>query len=391
MGKNILFFSTPAYGHVSCVLPVIKGLVDRGHHVTWFCTAKYKSMVLESGAGFIEYKGGFDDKFDLATITSDFYNLLDYSLKLNRKYYKLYLNRINWDKYDLLLYDSMCTFAKNIAVKKKLKSICLCTTMAYNKWTFVMTNMGVTSIPLFVKHGKDIVRKVAEEMFFRRSVGLPKVNVMDLFVNSGDKTLVFTPTALQPYYKTFPKSFIFVGTTIKAREALAAKKEKMHHNPDDTTPVDIYISLGTIFTENEALLKKIMNDPFFSDKKVIINVGNLKMESPKPNIKLVSHTNQIELLKHCKMFINHGGLNSVYESAYRLVPQVCIPQQEEQRMTALVAKHRNIATYSGHFDIKKIKRCFEGDYDMKQIRKYARIIEWEDGTKKAIKIIEAQF
>lgn len=408
MGKKIIFFSTPAYGHVSSVLPVIQRLVQRGHTVTWYCTAKFKSMVEKSGANYIEYPGEFDSKYDLADITSDFYHLLDYLLQLNRRYYKEYVGRICREEVDLLLYDSMCSFAKNIAAKKGIRSICLCTTMAYNQWTFYFSNMAISTVPLVAKHGLAILKKLQEEKKFRREERLPKVDLMDLFINSGDETIVFIPRALQPFVRTFPKSYTFVGTTIRERARMGEEEEKgsfetqnliqsigeKSGSPDEKQgrsrekDIDIYISLGTIFTENEKLLTTIMQDPFFADKKVIINVGRLQMRSTRPNIKLVSHTNQIELLKHCKMFIDHGGLNSVWESIYRNVPQVCIPQQEEQRMTALVAKRRGLVTYTRQFDIEKIKSCYEGGYDKKRIGQFAKIIDRADGTGRAVKIIE---
>ena len=388
MGKRIIFFSTPAYGHVSSVLPVIRRLIQRGHRVTWYCTPKFRTMVEESGATYMEYPGEFDSKYDLAEITSDFYHLMDYLLKLNRRYYKEYVDAIDWAQVDLILYDSMCSFAKNIAFKKRLKSICLCTTMAYNRWTFCFSNMALSTIPLVVKHGVDILRKIREEKKYRNQAGLPKLDLMDLFINAGDETIVFIPRALQPFVKTFPKSYSFVGTTIKERAKAGEKKEKNNPTEWNEKETDIYISLGTIFTENETLLKTIMKDPFFADKNVIINVGKLKMKSTAPNIQLVSHTNQIELLKHCKMCINHGGLNSVWECIYRHVPQVCIPQQEEQRMTALVAKRRGLVIYTRNFDIDKIRACYEGGYDMGRIRRFAGIIDRADGTGRAVKIIE---
>ena len=390
MGKRIIFFATPAYGHVSSVLPVIRRLVQRGHKVTWYCTSKFRTMVEESGASYVEYPGEFDARYDLAEITSDFYHLMDYLLKLNRRYYEEYVEAIDWTEVDLILYDSMCSFAKNIARKKRLRSICLCTTMAYNRWTFCFSNMIWSTIPLVAKHGVDILKKLREEKKYRHLAGLPKLDLMDLFINAGDETIVFIPRALQPFVKTFPKSYSFVGTTIKerAKAGEAEEKRRQVEADDKERNVDIYISLGTIFTENETLLKTIMKDPFFADKNVIINVGKLQMKSSSPNIRLVSHTNQIELLKHCKMFINHGGLNSVWESIYRHVPQVCIPQQEEQRMTALVAKRRGLVTYTREFDIDKIKACYEGGYDMRRIRQFAEIIKRADGTRRAVRIIE---
>ena len=268
--NKIIFFSTPAFGHVNSVVPVIKALVTANYRVEWYCTKKYKELVLKSGAEFCEYPGNFDEKYNLSDLTQDFYTLFCSLLELNNKYFVLYENKV--DDACLILYDSMCSFAKNIAKKKGIKSICLCTTMAYNINVFLFSNMFISSLPLFLKHGFDFLKRIFLENKFRKSHGIARVNVIDLFLNKGDLTIVFTPIELQPFVKTFPKSFIFVGTTIKDRKQLETTKYENY---------DIYISLGTISTENKQLLEDIISDDFIKSKKVIASVGGLDIKSKK--------------------------------------------------------------------------------------------------------------
>ena len=320
-----MFFSTPAYGHLISEFPIIKKLIESGCEVDWYCTNKYKKFILESGANFIEYSINFEEINNLSYITSNFYILLKNLLAINSKCYLEYINKVKDIKVDLIIYDSMCSFAKNIAKRLNIKSVCLCTTIAYNIWTFVFSNMLFSSIALSFKYGKKIHEIIEAEKKFRKENKIIKFNMIDIFVNSGDITIVFTPKELQPFINTFPKSFKFVGTTINDRISLHKTKYKSY---------DIYISLGTIFTENKELLNKIIKNDFVKNKKTIINIGKLNMVSNKENIELVSYTNQIELLKKCKLFINHGGINSIYEAISNEVFQVCIPQQEEQKMNA---------------------------------------------------------
>ncbi|MCQ2257688.1 MAG: hypothetical protein MJZ41_06800 [Bacteroidaceae bacterium] len=47
--KKILFFSTPTYGHLTAVHPVITHLVSEGNEVVWYCSSKYKDIVSMSG------------------------------------------------------------------------------------------------------------------------------------------------------------------------------------------------------------------------------------------------------------------------------------------------------------------------------------------------------
>ena len=154
-------------------------------------------------------------------------------------------------KPDLILYDSMCSFAKNISKKLKIKSICLSGLMGYNFWTFMFSHMFVSTMKLILKNFSSILKLYKEEKKFRLSNGLGKFSPMDLFVNKGDLTLVFSPKECQPFYKTFDKSFVFVGTTIKDRLKRSSKKYGKY---------DIYVSLGSIFTENSELLNNVINN-----------------------------------------------------------------------------------------------------------------------------------
>lgn len=375
--KRIVFFSTPAFGHINSVYPVISKLVKNNYQVDWYCSKKYKQFVEQTGANFIEYKVDFD-KYSLSDLTANFYNLYQGLLSLNRECYLEYLNDIRNNKPDLIIYDSMCSFAKNISKKLNIKSVCFCTTMAYNSFTFTFSNMFFSTIKLMCKNLKPIIKLYKEEKKFRKDNEVVKLNVMDLFVNKGDITLVFTPKELQPFYKTFPKNFVFVGTTIKNRITNKTKYDKY----------DTYISLGSIFTENNDLLNKIVDSELLKNKKSIMSVGNLKIDNSK-NVEFVKSTDQLSLLPNIELFINHGGLNSVYESLYFGKFQICIPQQEEQRMTAIIVNKKKIGLYIKNFDnLKKdkIELC-KKEYK-KNIDKYKNIIKSYDGTKIAFDNIE---
>lgn len=378
MDKSIVFFSAPAFGHNVSVFPVIKKLVDEGNSVDWYCTIKYREFIEKSGANFVEYPGNFEDFYSILNITSDLYNLFDHLLKLNRQSFLDCYEKIKNQNVDLIIYDSMCSFGKNIALKLEKKHICFCTTLAYNSYTFVFSNMFLSTMKLVFKNFFRGILKIREENLFRRENGLKKLNLVDIFVNEGDKTLVFTPKEFQPFYNTFKNSYHFVGTTIKERINLYNEKYENY---------DLYISFGTINTENEKLLKKIVYGDFLKGKKSIVTVGNLNFE-PRENIDFVERTSQLALLDSCGAFINHGGLNSVFESIYKGVAQISIPQQEEQRMNAIILEKKGLGIYLKEYDEKKLK---EFDDNMKRfadnLKEYSEIFRKCDGTKNSFEII----
>ncbi len=376
--KKIVYFSTPAFGHLNAEYPVISKLIENGYSVDWYCSKKYKSFVEETGANYKEYRIDFDT-YNLSDVTANFYNLFENLLQLNRSAYLEYVDEIKKEKPDLILYDSMCSFAKNISKKLRIKSICLSGLMGYNFWTFMFSHMFISTMKLICTNFSSIIKLYKEEKKFRVSNGLGKFSPMDLFVNKGDLTLVFSPKECQPFYKTFDKSFVFVGTTIKDR--LKRSKEKYGK-------YDIYVSLGSIFTENGELLNNIINNELLKGKHTIINVGNLQMKN-LPNIEFVKSTDQLALLPQIDLFVNHGGLCSVYESIYFGIFQICIPQQEEHRLTAQMVERRKIGMRVENINklnIKKLEKFRKKNID--KLKKYQEIIRSYDGSQLAFEKIE---
>ena len=376
--KKIVYFSTPAFGHLNAEYSVISKLIENGYDVDWYCSKKYKFFVDETGANYNEYRIDFDS-YNLSDVTANFYNLFENLLTLNRNAYLEYVDEIEKIQPDLILYDSMCSFAKNISKKLGIKSICLSGLMAYNFWTFVFSHMLVSTIKLIATNFSSVIKLYKEEKEFRKKNGLGKFSPMDLFVNKGDLTLVFSPKECQPFYRTFDKSFVFVGTTIKDRLKRSSKKYGKY---------DVYVSLGSIFTENRDILNDVVNNEILKDKHSIITVGNLKMDD-LPGIEFVKSTDQLALLPNLDLFINHGGLCSVYESIYFGIFQICIPQQEEHRLTAQMVARRKIGMHIENInklDVGKVEKVRKKNID--KLEKYKKIIRSYDGSQLAFEKIE---
>jgi len=381
-GKRVVFFSTPAYGHLQAVYPVLARLVRAGVRVDWYCTEAYRELVTKTGAHFHPYCVDFS-RYPLDRLTADFFSLYRGLLVLNRRCYLRYRREIRENPPDLLLYDSMCSFGKNLAKQFGLPSVCLCTTLAYNLPTLIFSNLFWPSLKLTVKHAPELLRLTLKEQCFRRREGLPGFSPLDLFVNRGDKTLVFSPPEFQPFAQSFPPSFDFVGTTIRDRIEADSSIENC----------DIYLSLGSIFAARTGELERILETPLFRGKKVIVSAGyaaaDLQKRLGRERLSFVRRTNQLALLPKTGLFVNHGGLNSVYESLYFGVFQICIPQQEEQRLTARLVEKKKLG-----FCCPRPRGWSEAELrraELKcrpRIERYRRILRSYDGTARALRCIQ---
>lgn len=381
-GKRVVFFSTPAYGHLQAVYPVLARLVRAGVRVDWYCTEAYRELVTKTGAHFHPYCVDFS-RYPLDRLTADFFSLYRGLLVLNRRCYLRYRREIRENPPDLLLYDSMCSFGKNLAKQFGLPSVCLCTTLAYNLPTLIFSNLFWPSLKLTVKHALELLRLTLKEQCFRRREGLPGFSPLDLFVNRGDKTLVFSPPEFQPFAQSFPPSFDFVGTTIRDRIEADSSIENC----------DIYLSLGSIFAARTGELERILETPLFRGKKVIVSAGyaaaDLQKRLGRERLSFVRRTNQLALLPKTGLFVNHGGLNSVYESLYFGVFQICIPQQEEQRLTARLVEKKKLGLCcprSRGWSEAELRRA-----ELKcrpRIERYRHILRSYDGTARALRCIQ---
>lgn len=381
-GKRVVFFSTPAYGHLQAVYPVLARLVRAGVRVDWYCTEAYRDLVTKTGAHFHPYCVDFS-RYPLDRLTADFFSLYRGLLVLNRRCYLRYKREIRENPPDLLLYDSMCSFGKNLAKQFGLPSVCLCTTLAYNLPTLIFSNLFWPSLKLTVKYAPELLRLTLKEQCFRRREGLPGFSPLDLFVNRGDKTLVFSPPEFQPFAQSFPPSFDFVGTTIRDRIEADGSIENC----------DIYLSLGSIFAARTGELERILETPLFRGKKVIVSAGyaaaDLQKRLGRERLTFVRRTNQLALLPKTGLFVNHGGLNSVYESLYFGVFQICIPQQEEQRLTARLVEKKKLGLCcprSCGWSEAELRRA-----ELKcrpRIERYRHILRSYDGTAKALRCIQ---
>lgn len=381
-GKRVVFFSTPAYGHLQAVYSVLARLVRAGVRVDWYCTEAYRELVTKTGAHFHPYRVDFS-RYPLDRLTADFFSLYRGLLVLNRRCYLRYRREIRENPPDLLLYDSMCSFGKNLAKQFGLPSVCLCTTLAYNLPTLIFSNLFWPSLKLMVKNAPELLRLTLKEQCFRRREGLPGFSPLDLFVNRGDKTLVFSPPEFQPFAQSFPPSFDFVGTTIRDRIEADSSIENC----------DIYLSLGSIFAARTGELERILETPLFRGKKVIVSAGyaaaDLQKRLGRERLSFVRRTNQLALLPKTGLFVNHGGLNSVYESLYFGVFQICIPQQEEQRLTARLVEKKKLGLCcprSRGWSEAELRRA-----ELKcrpRIERYRHILRSYDGTARALRCIQ---
>ena len=376
---KIVYFMTPAYGHVLPVLPIIRELTARGHEVICYATPQFKDYIGSCGCLYREYDEEFH-RLKIDEITSDLYKLMETLISLNEQQYDNYVDLIRGESPDLLMYDSMLSFAKNIAYKLNIKSVCTAATIGFNLPVCMFSNIATSSVPLVLKNGAGMRRLIRQDKKFRKDRGLAKFKLIDLYMNTADCTIVMTPYKLQPMAWTFPKTVHFAGTTIKEQIEILHGGEYGDY--------DCYISMGSVFGKNVNKMKEFLESSEMREKKIIISTP----ETPEwmkalPNVRAEKWVYNVDLIPKCKLFINVGGVSSVYSAMYYGVRQISIPAQEEERYNAIIMKRHKAGIYLKRYDRDKLLKTVMS-VDKLKPDLCRKIIREADGTKTAVSLIE---
>jgi MGT family glycosyltransferase len=332
MAKYV-FLNIGAHGHVNPTLAVVQELVKRGHEVSYYLIEEFRSIIEATGAVFRPYEvnpalrevmagGGM---FQPGNAPAKMPNLKEITAIPPDV-----LERVRVERPDVILYDSMCFWAREVVDELHIPAITFFTSYAANKHFNIMDQMKAAN-------AKGI--SGAAGMFAQMAkMGPSAFSLMKEFSRMASHfeefNIVFIPKEYQPKAETFDESYLFVGPSILPRhDAPDFPFEQLKSN----LPL-LYISLGSVFTNQVDFYKHCFAAFGEQSWQVVLSIGkntDLTTLGPVPeNFLLAGYVPQLELLPRAHLFVTHGGANSVMESIYFGVPTVLIPQQPEQHMNA---------------------------------------------------------
>ena len=99
----------------------------------------------------------------------------------------------------------------------------------------------------------------------------------------------------------------------------------------------LYISLGTIFTDNPAIYRACIEAFGAGPWQVAMTTGDLNpaaIAPAPPGVDVRPRFPQPAVLRHAQAFVSHAGMNSTMEALYYGVPLVTLPQMPEQAANA---------------------------------------------------------
>lgn len=330
MGR-VLFINPGSEGHINPTLGVVRELIRQGEEVVYVAVEQFRERIESTGARMITInEGKFIEAF-LAGGRSP-WGRVGGLLRTADIVIPAVLEQTQGEHFDYIIHDSMFGCGRLLAQILDLPAICSCTSFAMQESSFdrMQEQLALRAEAEVNERARQQFQQLVSELEATYNVRVG--SAYEVAYNPAPLTLVYTSKSFQPDGESFDESFKFVGPTID----LPATREFDFKNVD--TEHLIYISLGTVFNQAIQFYKLCLAAFAETNYTVILSAGRQtrieELGDIPANVIVRSYVPQLEVLQHAKLFITHGGMNSVSEGLTYGVPLIVIPQSADQPVVA---------------------------------------------------------
>ncbi|MGG4220199.1 macrolide family glycosyltransferase [Paenibacillus jamilae] len=330
---RVLFINGGSEGHINPTIGVVQELISRGEEVVYFCIEAFRERIEKTGASVRTFD---DQKFIKAFISGGRDYLLERTnglLLTADIVIPSVLEQIKEEHFDYIVHDSMFGCGRMLAQILKLPAISSCTSFAQTKESFAHNMEQLSNhIPTYiVKSINDKFQNLTAMV--KEKYGVEIHSPYEVFCNPAPLTIVYTTREFQPYEEAFDQTYKFVGPSISSR---------LTQENFDFTAIEgknpIYISLGTVFNQAIDFYKLCFEAFGNTEHTIVMSIGKRTPISDlgkvPENFIVKNDVPQTDILQYTKLFITHGGMNSVHEGLYYGVPLIVIPQSADQPIIA---------------------------------------------------------
>ena len=324
---RLVFFGFPARGHTAPSLAVVAELVRRGVAVDYFSTPPFQALVEEAGACFVAYPAACESLSRPLDLDEHLVRGLEVTLQLMPALCAALERRP-----DLVLFDASALWGGILARRLGLPSVASITTFAFNRSMLRMLGLSEQGVP---RGWSPATLAQLNETY-----GAGLRDHLDLLVPAADLSLVYTSREFQPAGKHFDASHLFLGPLLDRRPRDGARTLA-----GDTRPL-AYVSLGTIFNRDPALLMRIGEVLAARGWQVVVSLGDAAASVAQrcpDHVQVHAFVDQVGVLAKARLFVTHGGMNSVSEALSQGVPMIVIPQGVDQHLVAKQAARHGAA------------------------------------------------
>ena len=403
MIKKALFIVTPAFGHVSASFGIAKILKENGYKIVYFISNNYQNFVTTHGYD-VFLTDSLPIGLNLDLDVEIYYNNKSYLEKLkdsvNETVYEKRKNHLLHAfmqiKPSAVFLDSAFTSADFIILYNKLRE-------QKTKLFFIQTQLSSKNSPgtpyIDSAYSPEQTFHVAIEKIIRKLKNLLKrLKLRIIYLGYDDISMIYAHIKSENipsrygldkdnyFYWGFKNIPEIITSPVELEFNNYSKKHNQHYlglfEPESqaleadflektigqTHKSLVYISFGTQYMNELDTVKNFLLkiDTILDDKHDLIGIlslgnNNMKFDIEFRNIKICSFIPQVYLLKYCKFFITHGGLNSVKEAINSCVPMLVYPVKGDMVGTSRKVKEKGLGICGDlHFDsMQEIKQKFD--------------------------------
>lgn len=339
--KTIIFYGIPAYGHIHSNLYFACRLSGLGFRVIYYALEPFREEIEVNGCEFRDYP--LDQKAVDLSDGKKLLRLYRILLGYTRDMLPILLSQAREVMPCCIIFDSLALWGRVTGGLLHVDSFSFYSIAAIDRISgnaFLAYASGFSAD--FLRYAAELPQVIHIRRQLRKEYGIRNMGMLPALMNRGDHNLMGYSRIFQPGGASFGADYTFLGPLSVHR---APGKANDFICPEGTV---IYISLGTVFNQDERLLGEVLRQLGRGDGRHchVVMVWDAERAGGRTrdmiaelkhlqNFTIRPFVNQGEIMRKADLFITAGGMNSIHEALYYSVPCLMCPQQGEQRLNAL--------------------------------------------------------
>lgn len=413
--KKALFFSGGYLSHIKPILPLMKSMFELKYDIYVIGNPQYRDLYERYGYHFLAMPEYENEKLD--NEVSRIIEILPQSENLD-KY--IFLNNeqslLSMHNFSGVVFNELCTivekeinpdvifkdainiYADPIACKFHIPIVGYITNILYNKNFFAQNppllysifsrSIGYKDYLIDSKFVDDYAGYLNElNDYIENKYNLYHKDVFQQFDPDEQINFIFASKYVQPTLYSKNKNIVWLPKNILSKDSVRVDRDitELYKNKKKL----VYISNGSFINIGTKIFEKLIIFLDNYDVDIVINGGantKILMKFVKENhfnnkIVIKNFIPQRNVLKHCSLFITHGGFNSLLEGTIYKVPMLILPISPEQRLNGFIWDNKGIS-YTDYKANKKntgeiIDEILTGNYNLKNLKKYSNLLKSE--------------
>ena len=335
-------------GHLNPLIALSRGLISRGHRVTFFQRPELESRVRQFGMEFVPIGGATSSNehrlTDAERSSLSGIAVLRYSIRRIVDDMEVSLrttpDALAQAGIDALIVDEIVLAGPTLSQMLHLPYFVVSTSVPHNfGWTVPYWLRGCNTPTAYFARLQNALLQVSALRIrgpvrwklnhYRQQVGLgPIQEIQKVFPELAH--IAQLPQCLDFPRSKLPDNFYYTGPFVDEDARLSVE---FPWNRLDSRPL-IYASLGTRKNSQPAIFQLIAEACNELNLQLVISLGgrlNSEMLGTFPgNPLVVRDAPQLDLVKSAAIVITHGGLNTVLETLLEGKPMIAIPMDYDQ-------------------------------------------------------------